>query len=649
MEKNGIALGNRARFNRHQLHFYDSEKDMELLDQLYGVDNASMTTKKLADGEIAWSYARFGPKFHERAITKYETVLSGNPQVSRTILILWKHDYGLCLRRTLHLYSRPEYPNRDSTHTVTVTLGVLLDIIDTSHLQAFIARAWSEIGTLVYTVERLPDTYDRGVLECIPEQNRCRSSKGYFDRALELGCNDLDAMETCAKFYRYFDKFSLAISLFERVLQRRQTSTVYHQLALSIQKKEDKKVKDRMKRNKKRLLKRLGATDAPKKNSCQSEEINLKRMIKCDREVISLDFNENISKLLRKLHRTQEARKVFCDLRKKLELGELKISCFEQVGYCSLDLAESSADPKKHNHDAICCFQRAIELAAALAAKVKYTLLDVRSLIPTVKFMLTTPELIQTEDKKLQRLQNLLIQFGQLLPITTEVASNSVKNVSALLEKCLQEERRDDAALVCILNQIVSEESEDVFREHLGVILSSASTSLSNGEHEAAMMRYQIYFRLMGFRTRRENLEYDVFLMTDGETMNLEPMDMATKWLRNICGLTVINSDDHCFTGTQILDALTKFSLISTAVIVVLKDPKLDNMVKFFVTALISIDPPIRPRLVILKDNAVELPPVWSNVPTVQLPRQKGSLSDSAISSWISGLFRCIINAPMDI
>ena len=670
--RNGIALGNRARFNRHQLNFYESEADVELLDQLYAVDNASATTQKLADGEIAWSYARFGPKFHQRALSKYEKVLSGNPQVSRTSLILWKYDYGRCLRRTLHLYNKYEYPDRDSMHTLTVALGVLLDIIDTSHLQIYMARAWSEVGTLVYSIERLPETFDRGILECIPEQKRCRSSKGYFDRALELGCSDLDVMENCAKFYRYFDKFGLAIGLFERVLQRRQTTSVYHHLALSIQKKEERKVKDRLKKEKKRQLKLLGITTTPSKKPCQSEETNLKRMIKCDREVISLVFNENVyavlkhlenavllnefnycavydkAVLLRKLHRTQEARMIFCDLRKKLELGELKISCFEQAGYCSLDIAKSGSDSKKHNYDAICCFQRAIELAATLAAKVKYTLLDVRSLIPTVKFMLTTPELIKTEDKKLQRLQNLLIQFGKLLPITAEVTSDSVKHMNTLLEKCLQEERRDDAALLCILHEIVSEENEDTFREHLDVILTSASTSLSNGEHEAAMMRYQIYFRLMGFRTRRENLQYDVFLMTDEETVNLEPMEMITQWLKNLCGLEVINSDDHCFTGKQILDALTQFSQISTAVIIVIKDPKLDKRIKFCTTALISLDPSVRPNLVILKDKAVELPLAWTNVPTVLLPRQKGSHSNSGISSWISGMFRCIINAQMD-
>lgn len=662
--RNGIALANRARINRHQLNFYDADKDVELLEKLYAVDNALVTIKKLAEGEVAWSYARFGPKFHERALSKYETVLKGNPQVSRTFLILWKHDYGLCLRRTLHLYNKPEYPDRDSVHTLTVALGVLTDIVDTSHLQIYTARAWSEIGQLVYSIERLPETYDREVLECIPEQRRCKSSKCYFDRALELGCGDLDVMETCAKFYRYFDKFSLAIGLFEQVLQRRQTSFVYHHLALSIQKKEESKVKKRLKKDKKRQLKLLGITSAPAKKPCQSEETNLKRMIKCDREVVQLVFNEDIYKvlkylenavllnefnycaaydkalLLRKTHHTKEARVIFCDLRKKLELGELKISCFEQAGYCSLDLAKSSSDSEKHNYDAICCFQRAIELAAALAAKVKYTLLDVRSLIPTVKFMLTTPELIQTQDKKLQRLQNLLIQFGKLLPITAEVTSDSVKNINTLLEKCLQEERRDDAALLYILNEIVSEENEDTFREHLDGILTTASTSLSSGEHESAMMRYQIYFHLMGVRTRRESLDYDVFLMTDHEeTVNLESMEMVTQWLKKVCGLRVINSDDHCFTGKQILDALVNFSQISTAVFVVLKDPKLEHMVKFFTTALISMDPSARPKLAILKDKSVELPLAWANVPTVILPRQKGSHTNSAISSWISTLF----------
>ena len=83
---NGIALVNRARFNRHQLNFYDAERDVDLLEKLYryAVDNASVTIKELAEGEIAWSFVKFGPKFHERAVSKYETV----QKVRRTVLIL---------------------------------------------------------------------------------------------------------------------------------------------------------------------------------------------------------------------------------------------------------------------------------------------------------------------------------------------------------------------------------------------------------------------------------------------------------------------------------------------------------------------------------------------------------------------------------
>ena len=86
-----------------------------------------------------------------------------------------------------------------------------------------------------------------------------------------------------------------------------------------------------------------------------------------------------------------------------MELGELKI-CFEQAGYCSLDLAKSSSDSETHNYDAICRFQRTIELTVVLAVKVKYTLLDVRAFIPKVKFMLTTPQLIHTQDSNAYRI-----------------------------------------------------------------------------------------------------------------------------------------------------------------------------------------------------------------------------------------------------
>lgn len=61
---NGIALANRARFNRYSGNFYDSKKDIEKLQKQYEYYNGGNITTVTAKCELAWSCARFGPKYH---------------------------------------------------------------------------------------------------------------------------------------------------------------------------------------------------------------------------------------------------------------------------------------------------------------------------------------------------------------------------------------------------------------------------------------------------------------------------------------------------------------------------------------------------------------------------------------------------------
>lgn len=412
-KSNGIALANRARFNRNLLYFSDAEDDVNQLERLYAIDNAAVTIKVLAEGELAYSYARFGPKFHELAISKYESIFKAAPVVRKDVLILWKYDYCLCLRRTLHLFTIPEHPDRDSIKTIRTACEVLSEIIDISDLQVYTARAWTELGQLTYNVEKMPESLGLDILECIPAQKRCDKSKNYFDRAIELGNNDFDVLEVCAKFYRYYNRLKLAVSLFEEALKRRQTSAGYHHLALSVKKLELGRIclrKNSRKKRKKATQAVATQTVAEVKGIPtlhEKEQNNFAKLIKCRRDEPRMVENERTMQImvylekavelspfnhpavydkalfLRQLQRTEDARRLFCRLIKGIDIGEMKISCYEQAGYCCLDMAEASMgentkgternlkDYKKYNIDAICYFQRAIEVAATLAAKVK--------------------------------------------------------------------------------------------------------------------------------------------------------------------------------------------------------------------------------------------------------------------------------------
>lgn len=672
--RNGIALANRARYNKYLMNLFDAEKDLVKLESLYTNDNVSSTTKLLAEGELAQSYARFGAKFHEAAILKYESLFRNCSQIRTDVVILWKYDCCLCLRRTLHIFNKMEYPDRDPVETLRKACKMLVEIIDSSaHLPAYRARAWAELGQMVYQIEKNPDSLGYSLLECIPIQKRYISSESYFDKALEIGLEDFDTIEVCAKHMRYFDKPEKALELFERALKFRETSLVYHHMALCLKKIEH------MKANQHRNQGQSNYRGQPRyrrsqRNRIQTtrarEQSNLKRSLKCGRYAMMLPWNHQTKRmldlfemahekdqfnhfavyekafLLRQLKRTEEAKTEFCKLLNSLEIGELKISCYEQAGYCCLDLLETDTqDTEKYRFDGIHYLRKAIEVAVVVATKVKYESMEVRSLIPTAKTMLLEPGLWETNNNQLQRLQDLLLKHGKLLPLVKEASSDKTCDISTLLERCLSEDQNDDAVLLTLLDVLASEQDDSKFSGHLTTILKSASKYLTVGDKDSAKTSYQIFYRMMGLRRYEENREYDAFLMTDDDSEHLRSMYQIAGWLKDYCGLNVVNSDEHCAYGRQILHDLTNFSLESVAVFLVLKNSKLNHIVEMVVTSILSMPPESperKPKLVILKDEPVELPAGWANVPTITLPKEQGTFTASDISSWLLNLFNVV-------
>lgn len=663
--RNGIALANRARFNKDQHCYFDAEEDLKRLERLYGDDNAAATTKPLAEGEIILSYARFGPKFREIVISKYEALLRDPPRVGSDVLILWKYDYCLCLRRTLHLFSRPEHPDINAEESIRKACKVLSEIIDTSHSQIYKARAWAELGQLVYEIEKKPETLGPNVRDCIPIQKRHFSSQRCFDIALELGKGDFDVMEVCAKFLRYFNKAYESVSLFEEALKLRQTSLAYHHLALAIRKIELDKVNAAHQRPQAYTRNRR-TVHTPR----SKEKSHRKRTIKCGRKATILPRNEKTEKILyflklsleqdpqnhsaaydmafmlRQLQRTNDAKEEFCKLLNIPEIDERKISCYEQAGYCCLDMAEvGGRASKRHTFDAIRFLQKAIEVAAGVAAKVKYSLLDVRPLIPTVNTMLSSLGLWETNNSQLQRLQNLLEEHGSLLPVVQDARSNDMSQIGNLVDKFLQDGDTDKAAFVAILDEIVTETDGDNFTQHMTTILDNALTCFSNEDYMSTKTMYRLFFSLLGRRLYKEDREYHIFLMTDEESENLESLYLVRNWLENFCGLKVINSDESCERGRPVLNSLMDFSMSSIAVFLIQRTSELEHIVDFVVTNIISVPPETperRPSLVIVKDEEVKLKDAWINVPTVKLPKTNEDYSNSDISSWLNKAFRLL-------
>lgn len=653
--KNGIALANRARLNRYSGNFYDSKQDIEKLQKLYDSDDADLVTAVLAKCELAWSYARFGPKYHQQTISMLEAISGDMSQLDADQYYLWTYEYGICLKRTLHLENRVEYPDVNDVTTITKACKVFVDIAKHAPSKTYKARAWAHLGSLAFTIENRPITFGLDIQKYISVHRSNRSSKAYFRVARYFDDSDFEVLELSAKYYRYFGKPEKAIKLFDRALELGKSSLAYHHLALSRKKVEHD---------------RQQGCNLHKKNMSRDyyleEESNIRKLINSPRRAPFLYKNKETEAVLqlfnkaveidsgnhcamkdkaftyRQLRRSNTAREMFCRLANSLDNCEMKVTCYEQAGYCCLDLAEDhNGSQLRYEHDAICNLKKAIEIAAALAAKVQYSSLAVRQILPTVSDMLINPSLLEAHNSELERLKVLLEKNGSYLSIVNEARSAIARDINALRDRCINEDRLDDAGFLVLLEEALDKKNDEAFIQDMKVFLLTASTSLARADHETSMHWYQIFFDNWAHRRYGEDKQFDVFLMTDEEPENLTALIFLSKWLQQYCGLYVVSSFDVCRPGQPFLSTLMGFCEASALVCLVQKRNEVDRRMEILIESVL-LNPDFKTKLVILKDKSVKLPNVWVKFPVVTLPDEEKN-DDMSVSSWLADVFGVLL------
>lgn len=520
-----IALANRLRFRCYSGSFYDSKKDIETLQRIYHSDEGRNITVN-AKCELAWSYAQLGPKSHELSISRFKELgEDARFHLDKNTYYLWKFEYGLCLRRTLHLENRVEYPEMDEVATTTSACQVFVDVAKHAPNRIYQARAWANLGVLAFHIDKRPLTFGFDIKKYISVHQSSRVCKDYFLMAKFLDETDFDVLELCGKYYRYFGELRKAIDFLGRALLVGVSSLAYHHLALTLKKLEQEKIYP-YSRN--------------KSNHCGNEYLiektSLTKMINSPRRAFVLKRNEETELVLhfldkaieidpgnkfavkdkaftyRQLQDLETAKDIFCRLANSLEVCELKVTCYEQAGYCCLDLAAKfqGHDKQRFEHDAFCNLKKAIEVAATLAAKVNGSSTEVRRLLPTVHEMLSDPSLIISYNNELERLKSLLEENGNFLPIIRKVKSDVSKNVNFLIDKCQKEGCYYDAGFLAILDQI-DERDTDMFLSNMKVLLDTASTALSIGTYSESAHWYQRFFDIWAGRRFGQDRHFDVF------------------------------------------------------------------------------------------------------------------------------------------
>lgn len=660
---NVTALANRAWFDRKNGNFYQAQKGLEKLQNLAQNENMNVweDTLKFARGENAIALASCGPKFYKMAVHAFESLLKNLPN-NEEVIVMWNFEYGLCLKRTLNVFNSTTLPRDDVKRTMKRACTAFANVIQSSQLKTFQARAWCCLGELAYTVQHHPITYGHDLTRYIPPHCFTQTVLDYFEKAIHLDNEDFDVNLTCARYYHYHDKDNESVKHFEKALSIRQTSKAYHHYALTLKRIEKKRQEEKYSRK---------YDDLP---SDEEEEVHRKLILKSTRYTKKLILTPEIEKVLhnfdraidiqyanysahydkaytlRQLRQPDHARQLLSDIASSLDCNELKISCLEQASFCCLDLEKGETDPSKkeaYKFDSICWIQNAIEVAAVVASKAGYWSTEFRPLIPTVKDLISDRNIINTQRREIKRLKRLLEKHHNKYAALERVRSDENVAVSAIIEECRKVGDNDEAAIVAILKTFTAEKDVDEYLEFMSIVLEEASKARSKKDLCHAKIRFQIWFELLKLRasTDKQTREYDLFLMTDFESENLRPMCKVATWLKDVCGLKIANSDDNCGVNKQTLRSLADYIEASFAVIAVFKNisREIEPALRTAINSLLSLPKDYRPKFLILKEEGVGLPTEWMSVNQMLLPPEFDSQDYGMISAWICQLLKTLL------
>ena len=211
-----------------------------------GYDQAALT----AEAEIAYCYTRLGFIHYEKAVTKFNEVLSKASQirdVDQTLVYLWKVGLGLTLRRLTHVGNVQDEAQMQATkdrlkEAVKVFVEVVQEEWFSKRCRGF---AYVQLALVAQSVkwERLE------VHEYFPDNYRYTDIATFYKKAEVLRKNDTYTLERYGKYLRNERQFDDAERTLRTSISIMPTSTAHHFLALVLKSKLQKEVNEEQKKS----------------------------------------------------------------------------------------------------------------------------------------------------------------------------------------------------------------------------------------------------------------------------------------------------------------------------------------------------------------------------------------------------------------
>ncbi|KAK3580444.1 hypothetical protein CHS0354_035487 [Potamilus streckersoni] len=220
-----VALGNQAWISYKE---NSRDEDCQEIDKIIKMvlKLRSNRVKLLeAKAEIAYSYARFGMMYYEKAQTLYQNVLAEVKENDTLPSFLWQYGCGLILRRKLRFHGERKVYETELKQAA----DLLYNVAKQDKIIRFKSRAWAEIGNLAFYAKKRCVNWQK----LFPKEINHISVDKMFSMAAEsnIHVNDVPALEQCANYLKKRGQNEICAQILQQTIVVKQSSRAYQWLA----------------------------------------------------------------------------------------------------------------------------------------------------------------------------------------------------------------------------------------------------------------------------------------------------------------------------------------------------------------------------------------------------------------------------------
>ncbi|XP_077991964.1 uncharacterized protein LOC144446125 [Glandiceps talaboti] len=225
----GISLVKQEKIREAKEVLQEIEKLQDEKQYGKGIINARVT---IAKAELAYSYSRFGPGYHQIAIENFKEILleAKDNTVHSNYIVMWSYRLSVVYTRCLKDQNYCEDDNFNADKYYAEVIKLLHPTVTSCELPDFKGKGWVKLAEASNAYSVIPQSLKKRNIK-LPDNF---STDDCFEKAVYFAPDDHHVLERVGWYTQQSKRdYDLAISYLKRAVTKLPTACAYHHLGLA--------------------------------------------------------------------------------------------------------------------------------------------------------------------------------------------------------------------------------------------------------------------------------------------------------------------------------------------------------------------------------------------------------------------------------